>query len=228
MELTNKLTHPLFKNFSADELGYLLQTAKISAFKIGEILIHEGEIGQEIYVLLDGKVDVSKKGEPPEEITPLAVLEAGNILGEISVITNNPRSATVTAIENTTVLIIDIATIKHEPTAQPIYEKLLQNLAIELSKKLLYFGNKLIKCNAGEQHQKELAEDQAVTSPPNSILVLFGWKWSDIMHEAPFLSEHGYDAIKISPPPRIYLKDRQPLVDYLPTCKLQVKRALWQ
>jgi alpha-amylase len=209
MELTEKLIAPIFKNFTQGELDYLLQSAKTSTFKKDDVLIHEGEIGQEIYVILDGKVDISKRRELPEETIHLAVAGAGTVLGEIAVITNNPRSATVTAIEKTTALIINIVQIKQDPKALAMYEKLMQNLAIELSKKLIYSENKLVKYSASEQDQSNLVEDQTIV-PPNSILLLFGWKWSDIMHEVPFLAEHGYDAIKVFPPQEFVAKPGNP------------------
>ncbi len=212
MESTQKLaalTAPIFKNLTQNELGYLLQSAKTSVFEPGTILIHEGEIGQEIYVILEGKVDVTKEGATPTETTHLATLEAGNVFGEISVITNNPRSATITAITKTTVMIVNAIKLKQDPTAQVICEKLSQNLAAELSKKLVYIGSKLIKYEAGEFAQVKLMEDKEFT-PPGSVLLLFGWKWSDIMYEVPFLAEHGYDAIKIFPPQEFVAKPGNP------------------
>ena len=209
MELADTFTHPIFKNLTQDELSYLVQLAQTLVFETGTILIHEGDIGYEIYIILDGKVEVTKKIDSPEETIHLTTLEAGSVIGEISVITNNPRSATITAIVKTTALMLNITKIKQDPKAQSIYEKLTQNLALELSKKLAYWGNKLVKYEAQDQQQIELDEDKSVVAP-NSILVLFGWKWSDIMYEAPFLAEHGYDAIKISPPQEFVTKPRNP------------------
>ena len=145
-------------------------------------------------MILDGAVNVSKNGALPGETIFLATLETGSVLGETSVITNNHRSATVTAIQKTIALIINMSHLESDPRAEVTRNKLLHNLTIELSKKLIYFEDKLVKYTAEDQQQLELAEDKLI-SIPNSILVLFGWKWSDIMHEAPFLAEHGYDAI---------------------------------
>lgn len=210
-ELAEKLTAPIFNNLTQEELSYLLLIAKKSVFAEGEVLIHEREIGQEFYVILDGKVNVSKEGELPDEVIHLADLEEGGVIGEIGIITKNPRSATVTALKKTTTLEINIAKIKLDPKAQGIYDKLMQNLAIELSKKLIYTKNKIIKYDAKDQDKIELAQNKAAITPsPRSILLLFGWKWSDIMHEVPFLAEHGYDAIKIFPPQEFVVKPGNP------------------
>ena len=62
MEFTDTFTHPIFKNFTQTELDYLFQSAKTLVFKKGDVLIQEGDVGHEIYVVLEGKVDVNKKG----------------------------------------------------------------------------------------------------------------------------------------------------------------------
>lgn len=209
MAIANKLTHPIFKDLTSVELDYLCKIAKTATFAIGSILIHEDDVGQEIYVILSGKVAVSKVSDTPGKVTHLATLGPESVLGEISVITNKPRSATVTAIEKTTVLLVNIAVIQQDVAAKSIYKKLCQNLTIELSKKLIYAENKLIKYDTKDQYQAELAEDKSIYAP-NSIVLLFGWKWIDIMHEVPFLAEHGYDAIKIYPPQEFVLRHNNP------------------
>ena len=207
MDIQPKLTHPIFNDLTTTELAYLLKITKTGRFAQNEILIHEGDIGQEIYVILTGKVEVSKTGEVPTKTIYLTTLGPSSVLGEISVITNKPRSATVTALTPTTVLLINIATIKQDPAAKSIYEKLLQNLTIELSKKLIYTDNKLIKYDLKDQ-AKSYADN--TTYIPNSIVLLFGWQWRDIMHEVPFLAEHGYDAIKIYPPQEFIVRHGNP------------------
>lgn len=209
MDIIDKFTHPIFKDLAPDELEYLLKITKISTFEAGTVLIHEGEIGREIYVILEGEVSVTKEGEKIGEEVTLATFGPGNIFGEISVITNNPRSATITALAKTTVLLINMSAIKKDPQAKFIYEKLLQNLTVELSKKLIYSGNKLVKYDTSDQYDAELIEDKLIYAP-NSILILFGWRWLDIMYEAPFLASHGYDAIKVSPPQEFVVRRGNP------------------
>lgn len=209
MDFSSKLTHPIFKDFTPAELDYLLKIAQVSIFEKGSTIIHEGDFGQEIYVILDGKVDISKEGDTPGESVKLAVFGPGGVIGEISVITNRPRSATVTAIKKTTVLLLNVAILKEDTAAKPIYEKLFKNLTVELSHKLVYLNDKLVKFDTTEQYEDELIADRSF-SVPNSILVLLGWKWVDIMYEVPFLAEHGYDAIKVSPPQEFVVRTGNP------------------
>ena len=74
-------------------------------FEEGEVLMREGEVGSESYIIVTGTVRVDKniKGKPIE----VSVLKEGDIVGEMSIITSEPRSATVTARERTEVLVLD-------------------------------------------------------------------------------------------------------------------------
>ena len=74
----------------------LFQMAEL-AFKTGEVIISEGEMGTSAYLLKSGSVEVSRKIDGSRVV--LAILEAGQIFGEMSLIDESPRSATVTALK---------------------------------------------------------------------------------------------------------------------------------
>lgn len=59
--------------------------------KAGAVLFSEGEQGDTMYALIEGRVRISRHGKA------VAVLEAGQIFGEMAVIDHSPRSATATA-----------------------------------------------------------------------------------------------------------------------------------
>jgi CRP-like cAMP-binding protein len=61
----------------------------------GESIIREGEAGDRFYLIADGSVEVTSDGEL------LAVRGAGDHLGEIALVLDVPRTATVTAVEPT-------------------------------------------------------------------------------------------------------------------------------
>ncbi len=199
----------MFHNLTESEWVYISQISKQKMFTPGQVLLSEGIAGQECYLITKGKVVATKKSEISGKTIKLGVLNSGDLIGEMAIITHEPRSATVTAIEETSVLIIDVNKIKQDQSAQAIYLKIMQNLALELSKKILYMGDKLIRYDEKDRLKFDSLDD-SYPMAPNSILVLFGWRWLDIMHEVPFLAEHGYDAIKISPPQEFVLRKGNP------------------
>lgn len=209
MNILNKLTHPIFNNCTLEELNYLLKVSQFVVFNADDVLICEGDKSRTIYVILEGKVKVTKEGESSKKKVFLATLGKGSVLGEISIITNRPRTATVTAVDVTSTLVIDVGALENDNAAKSLLEKLRNNLTLELSKKLVYSNDKVLKFDADERIDAQLAVDK-LTYVPNAIVLFFGWKWVDIMHEIPFLAQHGYDAIKIYPPQEFVVRAGNP------------------
>jgi CRP-like cAMP-binding protein len=83
---------PLFADLSKDELEQLAKRTEDLEVPEGKILTREGETAQEFFVIIDGKVDVTKGG------TRLRTLGEGDFFGEIGLFEDVPRTATVTAI----------------------------------------------------------------------------------------------------------------------------------
>jgi hypothetical protein len=73
-------------------------------FKKGATIINEGTTGSDAYFILSGSVEVSKK--VGEEKLVLSRLVKGNIFGEMSLVDDKPRSATIVALEDTEVRVI--------------------------------------------------------------------------------------------------------------------------
>ncbi|MDD5675368.1 MAG: cyclic nucleotide-binding domain-containing protein, partial [Chitinivibrionales bacterium] len=71
----------------------------IRAYKPGDVLFEEGSKGRELFSIQEGKVGVYK--ESPDGPIELAKIEKGGIIGEMSLLDNMPRSATVKALEPT-------------------------------------------------------------------------------------------------------------------------------
>jgi CRP-like cAMP-binding protein len=73
-------------------------------FKKGATIIHEGTTGSNAYLILSGSVEVYKK--VGDEKLVLSRLVKGNIFGEMSLVDDKPRSATIVALEDTEVRIL--------------------------------------------------------------------------------------------------------------------------
>ena len=121
----------LFDGLDAKELKLLAKTCTERQYPAGAVLMKEGEPGAGLFILVEGKVSVSQ-GNPPQEITTLG---AGEVLGEMALLDDLPRSATVTAIEPSRCLLVPVwdfrATLRETPD---IAIKLLVQLSRRLRK----------------------------------------------------------------------------------------------
>ena len=78
-------------------LERLAAAAREVGFQTGERIVVEGEHADAVYVLVDGEVQVSARGEGGGEERPIRVMTAPSYFGEIGVLARIPRTATVTA-----------------------------------------------------------------------------------------------------------------------------------
>jgi serine/threonine protein phosphatase PrpC len=92
---------PLFQHMTYKELLAILGVSRARQFERGQLIINEGEQGNEMFVLFRGTVDVLKSGHK------IAQLKAGGHLGEMGLVDQAPRSATVIAAEETSAISID-------------------------------------------------------------------------------------------------------------------------
>ena len=119
---------PLFAGLSKKELSQVASIADELDFRAGKTLIREGDRGREFFVLLRGGAEVTRGGKQ------LAVRGAGDFFGEIALITDRPRTATVTTTEPSVVLVVTDRDFKHLVKESPtIALKVLEALGERLA-----------------------------------------------------------------------------------------------
>jgi diguanylate cyclase (GGDEF)-like protein len=97
---------PLFRPLTPEQRDLLLDSATEQTFTAGHVLIRESDPPDRLFVILSGRVRVLEVAtDSPVELI-VGELGVGEILGELSVLRNQPRSATVVAIERTHCLVI--------------------------------------------------------------------------------------------------------------------------
>ncbi|MEQ9489194.1 MAG: cyclic nucleotide-binding domain-containing protein [Alphaproteobacteria bacterium] len=94
---------PLFANLDSSKLRLLAFTSDRKTYHPGEIVVQQGDYGDAAYVVLDGSAEVVLEGDSGEE-TKLYTMEAGQVLGELAMLCDTPRSATVRAVTDLTAL----------------------------------------------------------------------------------------------------------------------------
>jgi len=91
---------PLFAGCSKSELRALAKSTDEIDLREGTVMTREGRPGREFFVLIEGTARVTKDGQQ------VAELKGGDWFGEIALITNRPRTATVTATSAVDVLVL--------------------------------------------------------------------------------------------------------------------------
>jgi len=95
---------PLFARLGRRSLRKLAGLCVPRDFEPGAVVISEGDTGLGLFVVVSGKVEVTK-GEGDNALR-LAVMERGDLLGEMALIDDQPRSASAVALEATRCLLI--------------------------------------------------------------------------------------------------------------------------
>ncbi len=97
---------PSLAAFSEKDLIGLLELSKIQKYEPGELILEEGVYDSRIYYLVSGKIRVVKHDED------LSVLSrTGDVFGEMGIIDGSPRSASVSAVDETVCLATDASYI---------------------------------------------------------------------------------------------------------------------
>jgi hypothetical protein len=109
---------PLFDGIPKDEMVSLLTSVRPEKVAAGQVVVREGDSGDSLYLVVMGSLRVSTKGQDGEEVA-LAALGAGDFFGEVALLTGRPRTATVSALTDAELLILDRATVDHLRAKHP-------------------------------------------------------------------------------------------------------------
>lgn len=95
----------LFEGLSAEEFAAIAKLCQPRTYRAGEIVTTQGEQGDELYVVSQGFVEITQT-HPGSDASPRSVvhLGPGQIVGEMALVDRGPRSATVRALTDGTLL----------------------------------------------------------------------------------------------------------------------------
>ncbi len=94
---------PLFSKCTKRQLQEIGSVAAELRLRAGKALARQGEVGFEVFILLDGTASVTRDGQR------VATLAAGDVVGELAVISGHPRNATVVAETELRILVLNHA-----------------------------------------------------------------------------------------------------------------------
>ena len=87
---------PLFSHISAQKLKLLAFTSERLTYDVGQTLFHQGDEGDAAYVIIEGKADILL--DAPRGPVSVAQVERSSIVGEVAILCDVPRTATVKAL----------------------------------------------------------------------------------------------------------------------------------
>jgi CRP-like cAMP-binding protein len=124
-------TSPLLVDLDSTALMFLVRLGRRRTFSKGEILMRQGEPSNSIHFMLTGKVRAERARRTDDRPVVLADLDAGAVVGEMGVVIDIPRSATVTALEPTETLELDAPNFERLAKAYPILHRVIARLLSE-------------------------------------------------------------------------------------------------
>jgi CRP-like cAMP-binding protein len=118
---------PLFAGFDAAELEPVAESAEVRTALPGDVVAREGASGYTFFVILDGTVDVDRGGQFLETLGP------GDFFGEMAIVGEGRRNATVTAASDVELLVLfgtEFRSLEqdHPEAAERIREKIAERV----------------------------------------------------------------------------------------------------
>ncbi len=148
----------------AGELDELSSFVKSLALKAGDVLVHEGEPATDVFVVETGVLEVVARDEESDRTIVIGEIAAGEVVGELAVFDELPRSATVRARTDATLHSIAFHDLRPsfglmarstlDPRPKPMrraYHKLLENLAAAMADRMR--GRNVELRNAAKQRE---------------------------------------------------------------------------
>lgn len=158
MTIEDLMDFDLFIDLSDEQLNAVLKVCHRQTFKRDNMIVIEEEAGTNLYLILEGKVKISRISDDGREVI-LSILTEGDFFGEMSVIDGSTRSANVTSIDNSELIVIkreDFMSLLHQ------HPQIAINLLEELVARL----------RRSDQQIKALSLQDAVGKVASAILRL--------------------------------------------------------
>jgi CRP/FNR family cyclic AMP-dependent transcriptional regulator len=151
---------PLFESLAEADLEAIASLATTRSVRAREELFHKGDEGSQIYVVASGQLKVITTSIEGDDLM-FCVLDPGEVIGEIGLLANRPRTATVAAIQSSDLIVIDRREFRGLLRTRPevslelltvlarrlarvsefVEDTQFLNLPVRLAKKLIDFAN---------------------------------------------------------------------------------------
>lgn len=151
----------------------LLEERLKKQFKKGDIIFKDGQTGQSMFIILQGEVEITKM--LGDQKTVLASLEPGSVFGEMTIIDNQPRSATATATSDVVLLEISRELFRKRMEEVPKWLQAFFGIIVERLRIATKNQSTLLTQGAGRQIVNLLALFAKQAEPDSAGTVFLPW-----------------------------------------------------
>ena len=128
----------IFKELPDPQLRVLQAMCTPSTFEAGEFLIHEGVWSDNMFIVIDGQVEVLKTGVGSDDLFQIGIFSHGETLGERNLVKHTPAAASVRALCTSRVLAIPIESLRTQIEHDPEFHAVYKGLAFQFEERLRY------------------------------------------------------------------------------------------
>lgn len=100
---------PFFKTLGKNGIDFIVERLKFKTFEADETICQIGDPGDKMYIIISGEVNVVVRAKDSDKETVIATLSSGDYFGEMSLLTGEPRSATVVTTQPSEMFILNKA-----------------------------------------------------------------------------------------------------------------------
>jgi predicted RND superfamily exporter protein len=144
----------LFRGMQSSDVKRLAVMAQVIDYKEGETVLKKGDRSKDLYWIIEGKVGVYL--ETTEESAPITHYQAGDVIGEMAFLMDEPRSATIVAEGPLRLMRIDDSTLKRVMGKFPATAaKIYQNISYTLVQRLKQRTQKLTELRGAQAQAPE-------------------------------------------------------------------------
>jgi CRP/FNR family cyclic AMP-dependent transcriptional regulator len=151
---------PLFEALQPSDLAHLAEVGRLEYWQAGSIVLEEGTMGPRMMVVLSGEVEILRRDQTGVQ-RAIATLGAGEILGELGLLLDLPRTATVRALAPLQVFAMDRTAFQELVDASdPAALRLGLSLSRVLAVRLMKLNDRVVELlAAGESATRERFRD---------------------------------------------------------------------
>ncbi len=135
-------TVPLFLGLSQPEIVKLIKISENLTANSGDVIVREGDVGDGVYIIAAGAFEVRKSGA---ESKSLARLEGMSFFGEMALVSDEPRSASVVCVESGRLKKFDVTKFNELLDAGDLTAyKVIRNMSRILAQRLARLGERVV------------------------------------------------------------------------------------